>query len=369
MLSKLDGEVRSTPSGLSKNGEKAMGYSGAVRMERAENLVILLLSLFFLQCTAIASQSRLTQYTQTVLTDRNGLPQNPVASITQTQDGYIWFGTQEGFARFDGVQITVFNTLNSGGLKDNYVQLLASGQDGSLWIGTRSGLARYKDGVFRNYLTAKSPLLTLFASRAGGVWVGSEDGLYLVTEDRVRLFEAKDGLPCNGIHGMAETLDGTMWFATAKGLVSLRDSTFRLYTKADGLPQINILKIAASHDGSLWLATPDGLARWNPRQGLLETLRTAGMPSHAHVSSLLEDHQGTLWITFMHDGIASFSKGLLTGYTHRDGLPSDDVSALFEDREGHLWIGLAEGGAVELRKGLFESIGEKEGLSENMVVS
>ncbi|RXH54755.1 ligand-binding sensor domain-containing diguanylate cyclase [Granulicella sibirica] len=344
-----------------------MGYLRKVRVRRAKYLATLLIVLVSFSSVIFASESKLTQYTQTELTDRNGLPQNSVASVTQTRDGYLWFGTQEGFARFDGIRFTVFNTLNSRGLKDNYIQLLASGLDGSVWIGTRSGLTRYREGVFRSYITADTPLTTLFASRDGSIWVGSAGRLYSVKDDQVRLYGAKDGLPCNDIRGIAETPDGTMWFATAQGLMSLKDGRFRLYTTTDGLPDSNILRIVASHNGSLWLATPKGIAHWDPGHGLLENIATASMPSHARISSLLVDHEGMLWVAFMHSGIASFSKGSLTGYTHRDGLPSDDVSAIYEDRANHLWIGLAEGGAVELREGLFESFGEKEGLSENMI--
>ena len=34
-----------------------------------------------------------------------GLPQNSVTSIAQTDDGYMWLGTEEGLSRFDGVRL------------------------------------------------------------------------------------------------------------------------------------------------------------------------------------------------------------------------------------------------------------------------
>ena len=45
----------------------------------------------------------LGHYQQFVWQDQHGLPQNGVLSILRTRDGYLWLGTIEGAARFDGV--------------------------------------------------------------------------------------------------------------------------------------------------------------------------------------------------------------------------------------------------------------------------
>jgi ligand-binding sensor domain-containing protein len=54
-------------------------------------------------------QKRLTQYILEVWREDQGLPQNAVQTILQTRDGYLWFGSQEGVVRFDGVRFTVFD--------------------------------------------------------------------------------------------------------------------------------------------------------------------------------------------------------------------------------------------------------------------
>ena len=54
----------------------------------------------------------------------NGLPQNTVQSIVQTQDGYLWIGTQEGLARFDGINFTVFDKENTPAFKSNDIRFL-----------------------------------------------------------------------------------------------------------------------------------------------------------------------------------------------------------------------------------------------------
>src|SRR6476660_8638877 len=70
---------------------------------------------------------------QTWLTE-NGLPQNTVQAIVQTRDGYLWIGTQEGLARFDGLNFTVFDKENSPAFKSNDIRFLYEDLRGRLWI-------------------------------------------------------------------------------------------------------------------------------------------------------------------------------------------------------------------------------------------
>src|ERR1035437_6005826 len=81
-------------------------------------------------------KKEITQYIQTAWNRESGLPQNSVHAVAQTADGFLWLGTEEGLARFDGVQFIVYNSRNTPGLASDYIQALVSSRDGSLWIGT-----------------------------------------------------------------------------------------------------------------------------------------------------------------------------------------------------------------------------------------
>lgn len=316
---------------------------------------------------AFEAPKQITQYVQTSITVKNGLPQNSVSTIAQTRDGYLWFGTQEGLGRYDGMRITVFDNASYRTLKDNFIETLAPGRDGSLWVGTRSSLTRFKDGEFHTYFTAQSPINSIYEAQDGRVWVGSQAGLYTVDGSTIRRFTTQDGLPSNGIAKVLQTGDGTMWFGTRKGLASWKDGRFRSYDARDGLPAESVLSLTPSHDGALWIATADGLFRWKDK--LLETVPADRLPVHDQITSLLEDRAGALWVGLDHSGIALLRNGEFSRYTAQQGLPNEDVATLFEDREGHLWAGLSEGGVVELRDGIFNNFGPLEGLSDDMIWS
>ena len=49
----------------------------------------------------------------------NNLPSSTVTSIAQTPDGYLWIGTYNGLARFDGARFVTFDPVNQAGAWDS----------------------------------------------------------------------------------------------------------------------------------------------------------------------------------------------------------------------------------------------------------
>ena len=119
---------------------------GVVTARLASLLAIGLLSV---PAWALDPRLALTQFGHDVWNTSNGLPHDSVRGIAQTADGYLWFATIDGLARFDGVNFTVFDGSNTPLLKRSAVIALLAAPDGSLWIGTGSnGLLRYRNGSF-----------------------------------------------------------------------------------------------------------------------------------------------------------------------------------------------------------------------------
>ena len=100
---------------------------------------LLLVGFVCRQALALDPSRDLSQFNRQVWVTENGLPQNTVHSIVQTQNGYVWIATEEGLARFDGVRFTVFDKQNTPELKSNDVRVLVSDRQGALWIGTPKG--------------------------------------------------------------------------------------------------------------------------------------------------------------------------------------------------------------------------------------
>src|SRR5579862_9368859 len=113
---------------------------------RAGRVCLTLIPLFL----AVALQAQ--EYSHRLFRTEDGLPHNRVQALTQTLDGYLWIGTSEGLARFDGARFTVFDRSNTPALADNSILALEPSPDGSLWIGTEGGgLLHYANGTFRAF--------------------------------------------------------------------------------------------------------------------------------------------------------------------------------------------------------------------------
>ncbi|WP_211194481.1 hypothetical protein, partial [Pyxidicoccus fallax] len=77
-----------------------------------------------------------------------GLPQSSALALTQSLEGHLFVGTQEGLARFDGNTWTVLD--QAAGLPCEEVVALTSTPDGAVWAGTAGcGLVRIAQGAYR----------------------------------------------------------------------------------------------------------------------------------------------------------------------------------------------------------------------------
>jgi Two component regulator propeller len=108
-------------------------------------LFFVIAAAFFTPLRRVDAQNRVDTWT----TD-NGLPQNSVTSLTRTPDGYIWFTTNDGLARFDGVHFKVFNKSNTPEITNNRMLGAFADKSGKLWVQTEDGgIFFYEKGIFK----------------------------------------------------------------------------------------------------------------------------------------------------------------------------------------------------------------------------
>jgi ligand-binding sensor domain-containing protein/signal transduction histidine kinase len=295
------------------------------------------------------------------------LPQNSVFSILQTHDGYLWLGTQEGLARFDGARFKVFNSKTTDQIRHNDIWTLLEDLDGSLWIGTRGGgLTRLKDGVFVNFGKEQGlsddAIHALWQTPDGTLWIGTRGGgLNRYKEGVVTVLTTQDGLSSNTIDVLRADREGTLWIGTDGGGVSLlRDGAFTALTTKQGLSHDTVYALLEDLDGSFWIGTGAGLNHY--RDGKITVYRTRDGLTNDNIRSLFRDRDGNLWIGTDGGGLNRFQDGKFTAFTAKQGLSNDSIGAIYEDREGSLWIGTDAGGLNRLKDNKFISYGTPEGL-------
>jgi diguanylate cyclase (GGDEF)-like protein len=310
----------------------------------------------------------ITQYRHDVWNTKHGLPQSSVESILQTHDGYLWLGTQEGLARFDGVRFTVFDTANTRALRHNRVYALFEDRERNLWIGTEDGgLARLRGGIFTAYGVAeglpKDAVRAITQDASGAIWVGTGRGLARMEGERFRTYTEADGLPDRAVRALALGADGTLWVGTSGGLARIRDGRIERERPA-GAAAGRVLALCADADGTMWAGTTGGLLRLRG-DGVRTFRQRDGLPGR--VQALWRDRDGSLWIGVEGGGLARLVGERITRFTSQDGLANDMVLAIREDREGNLWVGTQDGGLTRLAAGKFATYTKREGLAGDIV--
>jgi len=320
------------------------------------------------ESAALDPGKALTQYGLDSWATEQGLPQNTAYALTQTRDGYLWIGTAEGLARFDGVSFTIFDRRNSG-LPHNIVSSMLEAPDGSLWLGTDGGgLVRLRDGFFETFGTARglpsNRISALAAAPGGGLYVATPDRGICLMDAQGKVASTLDhsgGLPDDRVRALAVSKDGDLWIGTdGGGIAHLKDGTLRTISSRDGLPGDRIRSLLLEANGSLWVGTIGaGLGR-------LKDGKPAGVPplpaTITSIGALSRDRDGSLWIGALGGGLCRLAGGTASCLTVADGLPNAFIWSLLEDREGNVWVGSLTGGLSRLKDGKFTAYTTKEGL-------
>ncbi|NIM13609.1 MAG: protein kinase [Candidatus Aminicenantes bacterium] len=344
------------------------------------NIIKTALMLFFITCISLFflhsldPHRRITQYTTRLWTTADGLPQNTVISILQTSDGYLWFGCQEGLARFDGVKFTVFRKGITPGIESEYMITLHEDAAKNLWMGTRGGLTRYndrtktfktftrEDGLWDNIVRA------VFMDSKGALWIGTLKGLNRKKGDTIEKVSRFPGIQVRTIY---EDRSRNLWFGTDQGLARLKNpgDEFTFFTTDHGLPANTVQAILEDREGNLWVATYSGKGLARFANETFTVISQADGLSSNNLTALCPDRDGNLWIGTEGSGVNRISgedSGDITGLHSKNSLINDYVGAIYEDREGSLWIG-TENGVSQMRNGKLITWTTAEGLSDNFI--
>ncbi len=293
--------------------------------------------------------SRLTLpdgYTRRVWQTQDGLPENMAQAFAQTPDGYLWIGTTGGLVRFDGVRFVVFDRGNTSQIKENSIFCLTVARDGNLWAGTDGGgLLRYQNGVFRHYSAADGLsndfVRVVYEDHEGILWVGTDDGLFRLSGDRILRVDGQDNIPPLAVHAIRQDDTGGLWVGGSK-LVVIHKRDCKEYP-LKGYPSASRVKsILQTRDRIIWVGTVSGLQRMR-----LNATGDARFERIAEISStvrtLHEDNAGTLWIGTIGGGLLRYRDGRFSRVNTPEDPPSNTVLALYEDSERNIWVGLQTG--------------------------
>ena len=293
----------------------------------------------------------------------SGLPQISVISITQDGTGYMWIGTQNGIARFDGVRFSVFDRRSSG-VDTTMASVSFTDRKGEPWFGTPHGALHYTNGQFN--------LLHAGRDNAAVTDIAEDsDGSVLFATSVGVMRHADASLQPALLDGEASysllRQNDTLWVGGMGKLTRIRPRDITRYALPAQLANARVMHLVADVEGSLWLGTSAGLYRWSA-----EKIERAGLDAdldRSSIESLYRDSDANLWI-----GTAATLFRLRPDRSI-ERIGADDftrdswVLAIYEDREHNLWLGSQTESLFRLWNGWARRVSQRDGLPDPFIWS
>jgi len=303
---------------------------------------------------------------------RDGLPSSTVYKLAQDRDGFIWMGTQDGLARYDGVSFKVYQNdpAEPKSIAGNKITALLIDSRGRVWCGGEAtGLNRLEpDGEHFHHWrhTPNDPktlgnddVWALAEDASGAIWVGTYiGGLNRLEPDGTTFThvdhdaENPDSLRSSTIISL-HTEGGRLWIGTEQGL-DVREGDGRIVhvdlpPVAERKGPSHVWAFAPDKDGSMLVGTRKGLFRVGADLKYLGEIAPSTPPFA--IVSLARSAPDELWIGTL-GGLLRFDGAEAQRYAGEEAvagsLPAVRVNDILRDAEGGEWFALEGGGVAHL---------------------
>lgn len=276
------------------------------------------------------------------------LPAKNVHTIFQDSDGWMWFGTDKGLARFNGAEFKA--SANAGSayahLVNEDIRSIAEDSSQHIWIATANGVKRItKEGTEDGQWLKSVEARNIATDASDNVWVATAAGVFKFNGKDFEAFGESRGLPSNDTRALAVDKTGRVWIATAKGVAAIEDNKIILLEAKSAPPANN--------------STPSATPNKPSSQTIEQTAATAKTNTDlGDVQGLFIDKAETLWLAsskgaFSIDAEAAKTFDLskmrsvdLSKMRLASGSSVHSVRSICQDISGRMWFAMTEGGAL-----------------------
>jgi hypothetical protein len=299
---------------------------------------------------------------------QNTNPQSSqVRCAAQDRAGNLWFGTSgEGTYRYDGKTFTQFTVRD--GLPSNIVWSALCDKDEQLWFGTDAGLCRWNrdrielvplpplSAASEKPATSDKPAISkpptvwsLLQDSRGNIWIATSEGIFVSQRGTISPFlddpaiANPSKLHLKMVDAMLEDREGNIWFASGmppglEGLCRFDGATLTQFIPGG---QRWIRTIVEDHNGTLWMGTRSG-GIWRFDGTALTPFTEKSLLG----SPLLVDHAGNIWFGGEEDasginmsGVWRYDGKTFDNFQIERGIGGYGVWSITQDRSNTIWLG------------------------------
>ena len=276
----------------------------------------------------------------------DGLPNNNVNALAQTDDGYLWVATAMGVARFDGLRFEEISSTNFIPPPNRGVMALLCGRSGNLWLAMDRGAIVNVSPQKIQVVTPSNGLPDLIAETMtetpdGTLWISYLGGaIGRLKDGRFTNVEVQQ-LPWGPVSSVAQDIHHHIWLARAGQVGIFENGRFQSLYRLD----YNFIRIAPARNGGVWICSGPELffADLDAPPKYLGTVQTSHPDAGPGI--VFEDHNGAVWVGMAFAGLHRFAGERF----EKIDSAHPEISNLLEDREGNIWVGTRGAGLCRLR--------------------
>jgi len=339
-----------------------------------KHLILIWMVLFSSMTMAINTDQWLIQKIQV----EDGLPNATIFSVQQDRAGFLWFGTVNGVARYDGYDFKVYhhdeadlNTISN----DNAGNLFIDSKN-ILWIGTFGGgfntldlqtgqLTRHPYSNDSNEIVVSESVQTFHEDKQSNMWIGTPNGLYKYSDKIVKHYKHDEADSGTLIHSrvwdITEDQAGNIWIGTSQGLSKLNPKTEEINNYE--LPKNLVEDISSSefrtlylYNDELWIGSSSALYVFD-----LTTLQFNAYPLKYNIKINELMLMGNMFLVATMGGLYQFdivNKVFLADEKKQLWrlLKYNDIRKTLVDQSGLLWLASRDSGVFKIDQtgGLFK---------------
>ena len=298
---------------------------------------------------------------------KEGLSQSDVLTIKQTQNGLLWFGTQDGLNSYNGYDFSVYShdLLDSSSISNSFIHVILEEDDSLLWLGTENGLNLFNTATqkFANIFAGKSfkkkkiNVWALEKDSSDYLWAGTDNALFKINRrtlkvDKIHLQLSVQNKLLNIRKIVLLSQDQILIATEGNGLISYNPVTeeTRQYYMGNSLLKSDVVwDIHKDSSGKIALATNKGVNFFDIKKRSITIIKILDeVIGNNVIKTIFEDKSGIIWIGTETNGV--FRLKSLSNVDHyvydanrNTSLNSNKINTIFEDSYGIIWIGTQSG--------------------------
>ncbi len=267
-----------------------------------------------------------------------GLSGDTVWDLFEDREGILWVTTTDGIDNFVDPRVTTFSGREGLG-PDAAMGVLAS-KDGTIWVANGASFDHIEEtgtvaSIRREKGLPGDQVSAMLEDRAGNLWVGVYDGLYVFKNGSFRRIPEPDHHACGLVTSITQDRDGDIWaecVGKTRRLLRIRDFQVREEFPSSQVPGG---KLAADPHGGIWIGTRSkNIALF--RDGIVKNSQInsdVDLPTNA----LVAQEDGAVLAAF-EDGLVGLRPGKAQRMTTKNGLPCNAIYSMIQDKDKRWWF-------------------------------